>query len=96
MIFLPSLVSLECRDTGARRRDACVGTLLAVPLAAQPVAIAQHVEDGWIAVLRQRLDALQILRDNLLRAVQFSGRRQAELSGPQRGVVAQLPRAVAL
>src|ERR1035441_9437035 len=90
---LPSLISLKWRIAGTRRRDARVGALLAVPLAAQPVASAQHIEDAKIVVLRQRLDALQVLRYGLLHPLQFGGRRQAELDGPERGVVAQLPQA---
>src|ERR1017187_9244488 len=43
MFFLPSLISLKSRITGTRRRDAPVGARFAVPLAAQPVASAQHI-----------------------------------------------------
>ena len=93
MIFLPGLISLECRVWVARRRNACIGTRLAVPLAAQTVANAQHAKMTRIVVLRQRFDTFQVLRYGLLRTLQFGGRRQAELGGPQRGVVAQLPQA---
>ena len=79
MLFFPGLISLKRGIRRTHGGKAIIDALLALRLADKPIAIAQYLEDYGLVVMRQHLDALQILSHNGLRALQLRGRREMKL-----------------